>query len=115
MPDYSEALKKFRESGYPKDKGDGGEESSSGVRTIKLTDDEKKSLEPYQQKFGLGEEMVLEVTGRLEDHGFRISSVKYAEGGESEGSMDVNADAEEMMSKYRQGPMMQTQTIPSPS
>lgn len=113
MADYSGALKKFREDGYPKDKGEGAPESS-GVRTLKLTDDESKELAPYQEKFGPGEEMVIEATGKLEGNTFRVVSVRYAQGGE-DGSMDANADAEEVMAKFRPGPMMQSQTIPSPS
>lgn len=114
MADYSGALKKFREDGYPKDKGDEKPESS-GVRTLKLTDEEAKSLEPYQEKFGPGQEMVIEATGKLEGTTFRVMSIQYAEGKGGEGQMDMNADAEEMMSKFRQGPMMQSQTVPSPS
>lgn len=113
MPGYSGALKKFRENGYSKDespKEDDAKESSG--RTIKLTDDERQELSPYAEKFG-GDEIVIEVTGRLEDHGFRISSLKYAQGGKEEGPSD--ADAAELMAKMRGGPVMQSQTIPSPS
>ena len=115
MPDYSGALKKFRDSGYPKNGDDeGGDDQpseSSGVRTIKLTDDEVKELSSYQK--GPGEEQVCEVSGKLEGNVLRVLSVR-SPGGEGP---DVNADAEEMMSQFRNGqpPMTQSQTLPSPS
>jgi hypothetical protein len=115
MPDYSGALKKFRDSGYSKtgpEEPEEGKEESSGVRTLKLTDEESKELTPYQEKFGPGQEIVIEATGKLEGNVFRVMSVKYAEGGAPEG----NADAEELMSKYRdEVPTMRMQTSPSPS
>lgn len=113
MADYSGALKKFRDSGYPKEPDKPEEdEKSSGVRTIKLSDEEAKELTPYQEKFGPGEEMVIEATGKLEGDVFRVMSVKYAEG--KGGGMNMNADAESVMNQMRP-PMMQNQTIPSPS
>ncbi len=90
MADYSGALKKFRESGYPEDDSEDDEKSeSSGVRTFKLTEEEAKELQPYQEKFGPGEEMVVEATGKLEGTTFRISSVKYAQGEEKEDASQV--------------------------
>ena len=109
MPDYAGTLKKFRESGYPEDEEEKPE--SSGVRNIKLTDDEAKDLQPYQK---VGKEIVIEATGELEGTTFRITGgVKYASG--AGGEQDVNADAEEVMSKFRPSPMTQSKTIPSPS
>ncbi len=114
MPGYSEALQKFRSGGYPESNEDKDNESEGpgGVRVIKLSEEEAKELQPYQEKFGPGEEMVIEATGKLEGTSFRVMSVKYAQGG---GAPDENKDAEEMMNKFRatQGPMMPSQTVPS--
>lgn len=112
MP-VSDALKQYRDSGYggkKEDSGEGQKEKTS--RVINLTDDEVKSLQPYAEKFQ-GDDIVAEVTGRLEGSHFHVMSVKYAEGGS--GEPDVNADAEQVMAKYRMGPMVQSQTVPSPS
>lgn len=112
MPDYSGALKKFRDSGYPKDDGDDDEKPESlGVRTIKLTDEEAKELSQYGQP---GEEVECTVMGKVEGNTLRVMSVR-SPSAEGDGNPDVNADAEAVMSRFRPGPMMQSQTIPSPS
>jgi hypothetical protein len=91
MP-ISETLKKFRGNEYANgdDKSKGESEESQGVRSFKLSDEESKSLEPYTQRYGPGEEIVLEVTGRKEGDHFHISSVKYASG--ASGGMEPPAD-----------------------
>lgn len=122
MADYSGALKKFRDSGYPKDKetdltGDnaasGAGDAADTVRNLKLTDDEAKELQSYQS--APGEEQTCQVTGKLEGNTLRVMSVSGS--GEMGGGQDVNADAEEMMNQFRgaQAPMVQQQTVPSPS
>lgn len=121
MADYSGALKKFRDGGYPKDKGTGpdltGDNAAAGaapesVRTLKLTDDEAKELQSYQA--APGEEQTCQITGKLEGNTFRVMSVS---GSGEMGEPNVNADAEEMMNQFRGGqvPMVQSQTLPSPS
>jgi hypothetical protein len=87
MPDYSGTLKKFRDSGYPKDKSDSDKETS--VRVIKLTDDEAKELESYSQ--GAGSEQVCEVSGKLEGNTFRVMSVSGS------GDPDMNVGPQEAM------------------
>lgn len=115
MADYSGALKKFRDSGYPNDasgaSGPDAQSASTGVRTIKLTDEEVKELSAYST--GPGEEQVCEVSGKLDGNVLRVISVGSPDSGAD--PMDVNADAEKVMSGFRPGPMMQSQTIPSPS
>lgn len=112
MADYSGALKKFRDSGYSKDTSDDAASGSEpdSVRNLKLTDDEAKELQSYQKV--PGEEQTCQVTGKLEGNTLRVMSVTGA------GMMgpDMDADAEEAMSKYNSpGPMVQSQTVPSPS
>lgn len=112
MADYSGALKKFRDSGYPKDtQGPDAQAQTPGVRTIKLTDEEVKELSAYAT--GPGEEQVCEVSGTLDGNTLRVISVGSPDSGAD--PMDANADAEQVMSKFRQGPITQSQTIPSPS
>lgn len=110
MADYSGALKKFRDEGYPKVKGDEPPQTAGPepVRTIKLTDDEVKALagdglEP-------GAELTCQITGKLEGSTFRVMSV------ESTGieGPNMDADAAEAMGKMPP-PMVQSQTVPSPS
>lgn len=119
MADYSGALKKFRDEGYPKDKGTDltGDNAASGaepdsVRTLKLTDDEAKELQSYAG--APGEEQTCQITGKLEGNTLRVMSVT---GSGMMGEPNVNADAEEMMNQFRgsQAPMVQSQTVPSPS
>lgn len=107
--EYGDALKNLRKGDYGEDEK---EEGTSSHRMISLTDEEAKELTPYQEKFGSGQEMVIEATGKLEGDHFHIMSVKYAEG-KGEG-MDANADAEEVMAKMR-GPITPMQVQPSPS
>lgn len=98
MPDYSGTLKKFRESGYPKESDKPSEpQEQSGVRSIKLSDEEAKELASYSQD--PGQEAQCLVTGKIEGNTLRVMSVKSAGGG----GPDVHADAEEMMSQFRQG------------
>jgi hypothetical protein len=82
----SDALKSFRKGDYGDDKG---KEEKPSSRVINLTDDEAKELMPYQEKFGPGEEMVIEATGKLEDGHFHVMSVKYAQGGGPESDEDM--------------------------
>lgn len=81
---------------------------SSGVRTIKLTDDEAKELSQYGQP---GEEVECTVMGKVDGTTLRVMSV----GSGNDENPDANADAEAVMSKFRNGPPVQSQTIPSPS
>lgn len=115
----SDVLKNFRNSSYGAgDKGnpeapapdDGGEAPNpdASPRTIMLTAQEQKSIEPYQ--VNPGDEITLEVSGRLEDDHFHVLSVNYSGGGEiDDGSKAV---AEGLVGKV---PGMPTHTIPSPS
>ncbi len=110
MADYSGALKKFRETGYTKTGGEAPDkDEDTSVRTIKLTDEEAKELAGAEP----GMEMTCEVTGKLEDNVLRVMTVKKSGGG----GPDVESDAAEMMSKFRdsQAPVTQPQTMPSPS
>lgn len=90
--DVSNVLKGMRQGGYgsgpgKKDDAKKDENHSENTRMVKLSDDEVKGLEPYQ--VSPGEEIVLEMTGKLEEDGhFHIMSVKYADG-ESEMSDQV--------------------------
>ena len=106
----ADTLKKFRSQDYGP-KGDAPEEGSEDApetpRTIRLTDDEAKSLQPFQVH--PGEEIVLEVSGKLEDDGhFHVMSVKYA---------NPSGMGDEDAAKVAgvEPPMMQMQTQPSPS
>jgi len=115
MADYSGALKKFRDSEPVPEGGPSPDEAAAGaapdsVRTLKLTDDEVKDLESYAGQ--PGSEQTCTVTGKLEGNTLRVMSVS----GAGQMGPDMNADAEEAMSKYNSpGPMMQSQTVPSPS
>lgn len=108
----SDVLKNYRSSGYSSGKANSGEKQESpGPRVIKLSEEEVKGLEPYQVK--PGEEIILEVTGRLQGNDFTVLSAKYATGGqEPSEDEDSKAVAEGLV-----GPMsgMPTKTIPSPS
>src|SRR5258706_13462910 len=84
MPDVTETLRKVRTSfdnKGPKDEMKGPDDEMKGSsRMVKLTESETKSLEPYQAK--PGEEIVLEMSGTLEQDGhFHVMSVSYSEGG----------------------------------
>lgn len=96
---FAESLKKFRDAGYSgrsePDDGDDEKEESSGVRTIKLTDDEAKELASYGKP---GEEAVCEVSGKIEGNTLRVMSVRASGGGRP---MDENADAEALMAQMR--------------
>lgn len=76
----SDELKKIRSQGYDRNEADNDPDQPNDTsRTIKLMDEEMKSLEPYQIK--PGENIVLEVTGNLEQDGhFHVMTVKYAQG-----------------------------------
>jgi hypothetical protein len=106
MADYSGALKKFRDGGYPESKDEKPDDQEQGVRVIKLTDDEAKELQSYKE--GDGMEQTCEVTGKLEGNTLRVMSVRRSGGMEP----NMDADAAEAMGKP---PMMQSQTLPSPS
>lgn len=107
MP-FSDVLQSFRKSGYGPDKSEKKDESG-GPRLIKLTDEEVKDLQSYQN--GSGEEQTCEVTGRLGSNGeFSVISVRNPGGGSGMGNEDEMAAA--VMGK---SPVMQNQTMPSPS
>ncbi len=82
MP-ITEVLKKFRGSDYgankealdkPEEETDDAPET---VRTIKLTDEEAKALQP--SGVHPGEEITLEISGKLEEDGrFQVMSVQAA-------------------------------------
>lgn len=111
MADYSGTLKKFRDEGYPKAKGETDTPpetaGTDSVRTIKLTDDEMKDLSQYNQD--PGSEVTCQVTGKLEGNTLRVMSVTNTG---IEGP-DMDVDPEE--AGLGQPPMMQSQTVPSPS
>jgi len=79
--DVSGVLKGFRQSSEylkPKEKED--EKPEGGVRTFKLTDDEMKSLQSNP-----GEEVTLQVSGKVEDDGhFHVMSVTSSDGQNSD-------------------------------
>jgi hypothetical protein len=106
--DLSGPLKNLRKDGYKQgapQQEDSGKKTMS--RIVKLSDDEMKSLEPYQ--VNPGEEIVLEMTGRLEDSGhFTVMGVKYASGGMDQG-------AEKVAGIQQPAPTVRTQTMPYPS
>jgi hypothetical protein len=107
----SDVLKGFRKDDY---KGKEKEEKSDspGPRMIKLTDDEAKELQGYQKGPGMEQDCL--VTGRLGEGGeFTVTSVRSPEGG----APDPDGMASELMNKMRGGmpPVMQNQTMPSPS
>ena len=109
--DVSGALKSFRDGGYGgKDQASEPKESA-GPRTITLTDDEAKELSGYSQAEGSEQECL--VTGRLVGSEFTVTSVKSSGGGQDD-------MAKEVMDRMGGGgaspvPMMQNQTMPSPS
>lgn len=108
----SEVLKNFRNKDYGSGSSKSDKNDSGGPRIIKLTDDEMKELQSYQK--GPGEEQQCLVTGRLGDSGdFSVTSV-HSPNGEST-MPDQDQMAQEVMGKMGQPPMMQSQTIPSPS
>jgi hypothetical protein len=111
--DVSGALKSFRDGGY------GGKDASSepkeaaGPRTITLTDDEAKELAGYSG--GEGAEQECLVTGRLSGSELTVTSVKSSGGGQDDMAKEV---MDRMGGAGRLGspaPMMQNQTMPSPS
>lgn len=109
MP-VSDVLKGLRSKGYGSEKGPSEEkESSGGPRMIKLTDDEIKELSQYKE--GEGQEIHCEVTGRLNGSEFSVSSVRSSGGGNN----DEQEMAEKMMGPSGGVPLMQMQTMPSPS
>lgn len=106
----SDVLENFRKEGYAGKKGK-PEESSSGPRSFKLTDEEVKELQGYAG--GPGEEQQCLVTGRMGENGeFSVISV-HSPNGEAPGNEDDMA--REMMEKMGKAPMMRPQTMPSPS
>ena len=110
MP-VSDVLKSFRKEGYGDKGGNDDKETPQGRRSFKLTDDEVKELQGYSQ--GPGMEQKCLVTGRLgEDGEFSVTSV-HSSGGEGPGNEDEMA--KEMMAKMGNAPVMQSQTMPSPS
>lgn len=93
----SDVLKNLRQSDYA-GKGAQPKEASPSPRTIKLSGDEMQALQPYQPK--PGEEIVLEVTGRLENDGdFHVLSVKYAGGDMEEMKRQMMDDQPDMMGR----------------
>lgn len=111
MP-VSDVLKNFRQGDYGKKDIPEEKESSDGPRMIKLTDEEVKELQGYQK--APGEEQQCLVSGRLgEDGKFSVVSVHSPEGGP--GPNEEKEMAEKMMGPMGGPPMMQQQTMPSPS
>lgn len=102
MP-VSDVLKGLRSSSYGDTKSK-DEDGPSETRSFKLSDEEMKSLGGEEH----GSEVTLQVSGRVTDGMFHVTSVQGPGGGEP----DVNADAEQVMAKMRP---MQMQTVPSPS
>lgn len=109
MP-ISDVLKNLRSSGYTKTQDDKtSKDVPESPRIIRLMDDEVKALEPTQK--GPGEEIVCEVSGKLEKDGhFHVMSVRAPGGG---GMDDEKGMAAEVAGQAP--PMMQQQTMPSPS
>lgn len=104
MP-ISNVLKNFRDGGYGKNSSESEDKESSSSRMLQLSEEEVKSLEPYQVK--PGEEIILEVSGKLEDDHFHVMNVKYADGG---GMDDMAAKV-----AGQEPPMMMNRVLPSPS
>jgi hypothetical protein len=109
MP-IGDALQSLRKSGYgakpsePESDGEGKSEGSAAPRLIKLTPEEMR----YVASQGGGGEVTCEVKGRLEKDGsLRVLSVSAPGGGEEK---DMAA---QMMGGMP--PMMQPQTVASPS
>lgn len=74
----SDVLQKMRGSDYGSDKEDDESESPSPARRVlKLSDDEVKSLGESKP----GEQVTLQVTGKLEGDHFHVMSVEGAGGG----------------------------------
>lgn len=110
----ADVLKGMRSSGYskkmemPEKEEKDDSESDSGPRTIMLSDDEIKSL---GQSAKPGEDVEIKISGKLENDGhFHIMSVEPA-------STMPDDDMKEMAAKVAgmQAPMVQNQTMPSPS
>lgn len=109
MP-VSDVLKSFRKDGYGPEKDSSDKEESAGPRMIKLTDDEKKSFGE-----GDGSEVTCQVTGRYSDGEFSVISVQ-GPSEEGKGPGDENEMAAKVMGMMGGGaPMVQNQTMPSPS
>lgn len=115
MP-ISGVLKNFRQSGYgggdaPAD--DSGA-SSPGPRSIKLTGEELKDLQGYGEP---GQEQECLVTGRVGENGeFTVTSVRSTGGDDGPaGPGDENDMASQVMGMMGKAPMVQNQTMPSPS
>jgi hypothetical protein len=98
----SGVLKGFRDKGYG---AENVEPDDGDSRVIKLTDDEVKALAQY----GDGKEATCQVTGRVNGNELTVTSVSAGGGGENDEM------AEAVMSKMGQAPVMQPQTMPSPS
>ena len=104
MP-VSDVLKNFRQSGYSKEKES---DEHASPRVIKLTDDEIKEVSQYSGGEP-GGEVKCEVSGRLEKDGhFHVMSV-HTSGGGMDDEKDMAAEV------AGRPPMMQNQTLPSPS
>lgn len=102
MP-ISDVLKGLRSSSYGESESD--HEESPSERVLELSEDEMKSLgEPSEG------DIVVQVTGKVRNGCLYVSSVKG-----SGHDRDVNADSEELISKFRDIPMVKNQTQPSPS
>lgn len=114
MP-VSDVLKGFRDKGYGAKEGDDEKESDAGPRMIKLTDDEAKSLSEYSKDPGM--EIECKVMGRLNGSELSVSSVSAPGGmGDPENTMpDQNMMGRAMSSGQGGTPLMQSQTMPSPS
>jgi len=80
-------------------------QEEQGGRSFSLTEEEAKSLLPYQEEYQ--DEIVVEVTGKVEGNKFQVSSVKYAE--KPEPGMKPEPQEPAMM------PTVRTQTVPYPS
>ncbi len=107
MP-LSDALKKFRDTGYPK-KESGSDKGSEpeGVRVIKMTDDEAKPLAQVPD----GQEVQCDVRARKDGNKLHVLSVAYTGGGQ--GTMP-DQEMNDMAAHVAGMPMRQ-QTEPSPS
>lgn len=106
----TDILKKFRGNDSPeKPSMDGGDKQPSMTRMFKLTDEEKKMADSYQQE--PGGDVKLEVTGRLGHDGqFTVMSVSWP--GMDSMKDEGGISPEEVMGKM---PMMRASTQPSPS
>lgn len=104
-------LKSFRDRGYGSGENSGEPEDSKGPRLITLTDDEAKGLAEYKKEGG--DEIVCQVTGRLDGNEFSVISVT-APGGEEKMPGNEDEMAAKVMGMMGKPPMMQNQTMPSP-